>query len=103
MNHPGLLTFAVTAATIALLLSLPSGGSGPTAEAAIRSSWSSAAPEWRTRLVQDETQRVCSQYRNAPPKDVAQAIMARERAGIVYPADGQLAGDWQKGRQLAQS
>ncbi len=103
MNHPGLFAVAVALLTVALLLSLPGGEDGASADAAIRASWTSAAPEWQARLVQDETQKACSQYRNAPPREVAQAILARERASIVYPADGKLMGDWKKGRQLAQS
>ncbi len=103
MKHPGLFAVAVAVLTVALLLSLPGGEDGASSDAAIKASWTSAAPEWQARLVQDETQKACSQYRNAPPSDVAQAIVVRERASIVYPADGKLMGDWKKGRQLAQS
>mgnify|MGYP003693644321 CR=1 FL=1 len=38
-----------------------------------------------------------------PPKDVAAAIVAREQAAIVYPADGKLMGDWKNGEKLAES
>jgi len=69
----------------------------------IKSSWATATPEWQARLSQDETQKVCSQYRNAPPPGLADAILAREKAAIQYPADGKLMGDWKKGEQLAQS
>jgi sulfur-oxidizing protein SoxX len=55
------------------------------------------------RLEQDETQQACSRYRNAPPTAVADAILARERARIAYPADGKLMGDWKRGEALAQS
>jgi L-cysteine S-thiosulfotransferase len=70
---------------------------------AIKESWTRAAPDWQARLVQDETQKVCSQYRNAPPKAVADAIVAREKATVQYPPDGKLMGDWKKGERLAQS
>jgi sulfur-oxidizing protein SoxX len=70
---------------------------------AIKGSWTAAAPEWQARLVQDETQKACSKYRNAPPKKVADVIIDRERATIKYPADGKLMGDWKKGEKLAQS
>jgi L-cysteine S-thiosulfotransferase len=70
---------------------------------AIKASWTRAAPDWQARLVQDETQKVCSQYRNAPPKQIADAIVAREKATIQYPPDGKLMGDWKKGERLAQS
>lgn len=70
---------------------------------AIKQSWTRAAPEWQARMVQDETQKACSRYRNAPPKKVADAILAREKATIKYPADGKLMGDWKQGEKLAQS
>jgi sulfur-oxidizing protein SoxX len=72
-------------------------------QAAIKASWPNQPPEWQSRLEQDETMRLCSQYRNNPPSDVAEAIMARERSNIKYPADGKLMGDWKKGEKLAQS
>jgi L-cysteine S-thiosulfotransferase len=72
-------------------------------EAAIKGSWTKAAPDWQARLVQDETQRLCSLYRNAPPNEVASAIIEREKATIKYPPDGKLMGDWKKGEKLAQS
>ena len=70
---------------------------------AIEKSWATAAPDWQARLDQDETQKVCSQYRNSPPKEMAAAIVAREQAAIVYPADGKLMGDWKNGEKLAES
>ena len=70
---------------------------------AIEKSWTTVAPDWQARLDQDETQKACSQYRNSPPKDVAAAIVAREQAAIVYPADAKLMGDWKNGEKLAES
>jgi L-cysteine S-thiosulfotransferase len=70
---------------------------------AIAASWPKADADWKVRLEQDETQKACSQWRNGPPKEVADAITTREKAAIVYPADGNLMGDWQKGERLAQS
>ena len=58
-----------------------------------------SAPDWQARLDQDETQKACSQYRNAPPKDVADAIVAREKAAIVYPARRQADGRLEEGRE----
>jgi sulfur-oxidizing protein SoxX len=72
-------------------------------EKAIKGSWATAAPDWQARLAQDETQKACSQYRNSPPKEVAEAIVKREQAAIVYPADGKLMGDWKNGEKLAES
>lgn len=72
-------------------------------DAAIASSWLSAAPEWKARLQQDETQRQCTATRSKPAPTLAQTIRARERKRIVYPADGVLLGDWKRGEALAQS
>lgn len=70
---------------------------------ALKGSFTTVEPDWKARLEQDETQKVCSLHRNAPPRAVAEAIIAREKAAIVYPADGKLMGDWKKGEALAQS
>jgi L-cysteine S-thiosulfotransferase len=72
-------------------------------EKAIKGSWATATPDWQARLVQDETQKLCSEHRNAPPKEIAEAITARETKAIEYPADGKLMGDWKKGEALAES
>ncbi len=53
-----------------------------------------------SRLVQDETQKVCSETRNNPSAAQAAAINAREAATIKYPASGKLMGDWKNGEKL---
>lgn len=75
----------------------------PAIEQAIRNSWSEQRPDWRARLQQDEIMRLCSRYRNKPPRRVSEAIQRLARAGIVYPADGVLIGSWQAGEAIAQS
>jgi len=100
------ITVAVAALLLAaayLILKPSEGGVAASVDKAIKASWTKATPEWQARLAQDETQRVCSQYRNAPPKTVADAVTARERATIKYPPDGKLMGDWKKGERFAQS
>lgn len=72
-------------------------------EQVVKDGWKSASPEWQERLVQDRTMKECTETHNAPPKPVADAILARERSSIVYPADGKFLGDWRKGERLAQS
>ena len=72
-------------------------------EAAVRDSWPEPRAEWRRRLDPDDIQRLCSQYRNRPPKRVAAAIQRLARDSIIYPADGILAGDWRRGEAIAQS
>ena len=53
-----------------------------------------------SRLVQDETQKVCSITRNNPSAEQAAAINARERTTIKYPDNTQLMGDWKNGEKL---
>lgn len=95
------VAMALSLAAAYMLWGMP--GQAASVDDAIKASWTRAAPDWQARLVQDETQKVCSQYRNAPPKQVADAIIAREKAMIQYPSDGKLMGDWKKGEKLAQS
>lgn len=54
-----------------------------------------------SRLVQDETQKVCSATRDKPTAEQAVAINAREKATIKYPENNQLMGDWKNGEKLA--
>jgi len=55
------------------------------------------------RLVQDETQALCSQYAGKElPKDVAKKIEEANLATIKAPSDGKYLGDWKRGEQIAQ-
>lgn len=81
---------------------------GPKVDAAVvdayvKGTWKKVPEGWEQRVQQDETQRVCSQYRNSPPDDVGQKLLAREQASVVYPADGKLLGDWKEGEKIAQN
>ena len=72
-------------------------------DAAIKSAFPTMPADWAPRLFPDETMKQCSAADNLPPKPVADAIQAREKATIEYPADGNLLGDWKKGEVVAQS
>lgn len=63
-------------------------------KAVIDAAFPNLPPDLQKRVDQDETQATCSKYRNLPPEDVADKLLAREQANIVYPADGELMGDW---------
>ena len=77
---------------------------GRAVEAAIERSWTKRRRRsGRRASSRTRRRRLCSLYRNAPPNDVANAIVEREKAAIKYPADGKLMGDWKKGEKLAQS
>ncbi|RAI35360.1 sulfur oxidation c-type cytochrome SoxX [Rhodoplanes serenus] len=72
-------------------------------EQAVAAAWKNLPPDMQARVVQDETMQLCSQYRNSPPPAVADAILAREKKNVAYPADGKLMGDWKAGEKLALS
>jgi L-cysteine S-thiosulfotransferase len=101
------ISTGIVAGLLAALIAASGQADAQPTEAAvdktIKESWTRAAPDWQARLVQDETQKACSRYRNVPPKKIADAILAREQATIKYPADGKLMGDWKTGEKLAQS
>jgi sulfur-oxidizing protein SoxX len=94
-------------ATLALTLSLSGAPAvaqqSDPADAAIKAAFPTAPADWASRLIGDETMRQCSAHRNSPPKAIADAIQAREKASIVYPPDNNFIGDWKKGERLAQS
>jgi len=67
----------------------------------VKDTWKNPAEGWQSRVDQDETQKVCSETRNQPNAQQSSAILAREKATIVFPADGKVMGDWKKGERVA--
>jgi L-cysteine S-thiosulfotransferase len=67
----------------------------------VQSMWAKASPEWKARVVQDETQAECSAVRNNPSPAQFDKIIAREKAALVFPADGKVLGDWKAGARVA--
>lgn len=98
---------ALAAAVIALVPTAPAqqgpAADGAKVDATVKAAFPAAPSDWAPRLTPDETMQQCSAHKNVPPKPVAEAIQARERASIQYPADGKFIGDWKKGEALAQS
>lgn len=74
-----------------------------TVERYVKSAFAKVPEGWQGRVDQDETQRVCTLHRNDPPAGVRDAILAREQATLVFPADGKVIGDWKAGQKIAQS
>ncbi len=72
-----------------------------TVEAYVRSTFGKASPEWQARIAPDASLAVCNVKRNAIASADADAIIKRELARVVYPADGKFLGDWKKGYQVA--
>jgi sulfur-oxidizing protein SoxX len=68
----------------------------------IADTFRNVSDDWKRRITLDDTQQVCSIYRNNPPQAELAKIQEREKASIVFPADGKLLGDWRQGEKLAQ-
>lgn len=78
-------------------------GPKPDVETYFKAMFKKLPEGWEGRLVQDETQRVCSITHNQPTPAEFEAIKARETATIKYPEDGKVLGDWKKGEKIAQN
>ena len=97
-------------ASIALIAALSPGGvSAQSAGVApdlvdvyVKGTWKTPAEGWQARIDQDETQRICSLSRNQPSKADYAAILAREKASVVMPTDGNVLGKWEDGEKVAQ-
>ena len=72
-------------------------------EAVVGEMFKSAPEDWKSRVTQDETQKLCTETRNNPKAADGEKIVARELATIVYPDDGNVMGDWKKGEKVAQT
>ncbi len=55
------------------------------------------------RLAEDGLQAICNRTGNDPKGGIVKVIEADQLAGIKYPTDGKLMGDWKAGEKLAQS
>jgi sulfur-oxidizing protein SoxX len=70
-------------------------------DAYLKSTFGKAPPEWQARIEPDETLKTCNLYRNDVPSAEADKIVKRELAKVVFPADGNLLGDWKEGAKIA--
>lgn len=55
------------------------------------------------RLNEDIVQAACNKHEGNPPQAVADKLQKEQTAGIKWPADGKLLGDWKSGERIAQS
>lgn len=72
-------------------------------EAFYEGMFKNAKDDWKKKTVQDETQKVCSQHHNDLPQVEFDKVLAREKANVKMPADGNVMGDWKSGEKIAQS
>ncbi len=102
MKHLGTLLMMVGAAFVTPGLAQEAKVDRTKVRAIISGTFRGASEEWQKRIEPDETQRVCSEHKNQPPATLAGQIISRETAAIIYPADGNVLGDWKIGEKLAQ-
>ncbi|MCZ8375609.1 MAG: sulfur oxidation c-type cytochrome SoxX [Beijerinckiaceae bacterium] len=70
-------------------------------EEVAKAMWPKTPEGWEKRISYDETQAICSQYRNDLPQAEFDKVKARELATIKLPADGNVLGDWKAGQRFA--
>lgn len=70
-------------------------------EAITKAMWPKTPQGWENRISFDETQKLCSQYRNDLPNDLFEKVRERELATVKFPADGNVLGDWKAGKRIA--
>jgi sulfur-oxidizing protein SoxX len=70
-------------------------------EEVTKAMWPKTPEGWENRISYDETQAVCSQYRNDVPQAEFDKIRARELTTLKFPADGKVLGDWKAGQRIA--
>lgn len=88
----------IGAACVTTIVAAPvhaEGVSREQVEAVVANAFRNAPEDVRGRYLQDETNAICSQYRDNPPQEMWDAILERETASIVYPQSGELMGDWE--------
>ena len=71
-------------------------------DATIKNTFKKAPVEWQARIEPDEAQRVCSAVGLQMTPDVEKKLIDAARAGVVYPPDDNVIGDWKNGQKLAQ-
>ena len=72
-----------------------------TLEKYTKAMWPKTPEGWEKRISYDESQAICSQFRNELPQAEFDKVRARELATIKLPADGNVLGDWKAGERVA--
>lgn len=102
------IAFAVLASAVLLVApknasaqSAPTKADPATVDKYVKATFGKAPPEWQARIEPDETLKECNAARNQVSAAEFDKIVAREKAKIVFPADGNVLGDWKNGQKIA--
>lgn len=96
----------IAVVSVAVLSAHPAAIAAPPAsevDQVVAAMFAHAPAEWKPRVVQDETQRLCSERRNEPTAAEAKIIQTREQNTVVFPPGGKVLGDWKRGEAIAQN
>ena len=93
---------SVGAAAVALAQKQPKAGPA-TVDAYVQATFKGAPAEWQKKIEQDDAQKLCSEYRNELPAALFEQVRTSQQASVVFPADGNVLGDWKEGAKIAQN
>jgi sulfur-oxidizing protein SoxX len=99
------ITLAATMAAT-LMIALPAAAEGnyrAEAAAVLKKDFQPRGQAGLDRLAEDGLQTICNRTGNKPPAGIATQLQADQLAGVKFPADGKLMGDWKEGEKIAQS
>jgi sulfur-oxidizing protein SoxX len=93
------------AATAPAIIAPPAAADDPRAAAvtALQRDFKPRGIATMNLLVEDGVQAICNRTDDKPPKEIAQRLEQDQLAGIRWPADGKLVGDWKSGERIAQN
>lgn len=69
----------------------------------VAATFKGASPEWKKRIEQDDAQRLCSEHKGELPAALVPKVVEAQKATVVFPADGNVVGDWKEGAKIAQN
>ncbi len=104
MNKKTICLTALSAALVAVALPVHADAAHRSkAIALFKSDFQPRGQASLDRLDEDGVQAICNRTGNSPPETIAKRLEADQLAGVKYPSDGKLMGDWKEGEKLAQS
>lgn len=108
-SHVKVMVVAAAACALYVSTVSPAGSVEPAGTVAMEEAFQAAArrsfqlnrPSEFDRI-NDPTLAACNESGGSPSDKQVAAILQREQASIVYPANGQLMGDWKKGKDWSE-
>ncbi|MCX7156946.1 MAG: sulfur oxidation c-type cytochrome SoxX [Rhodocyclales bacterium] len=103
MNITARISILATALLAAIPAAFADGDHRAKAIAMMKQDFVTKGQATADRISEDGLQAICNRTGNKPPETIAKQLEADQMAGVKYPADGKLLGDWKSGEKIAQS